>query len=69
MHFQFEAKIHDEDVIKILRPLTKRNTDSTDFVKKQSQSDTQRTWASGPFSTLNSYDLDAIKIPRALITD
>ena len=38
-------------------------------MKKQSQSETQRTWASGPNSTGTNLDQEAIKIPKALITD
>ena len=70
MHFQFEAKIHDEEIIKILKPCSKgKSTEATDFVKRQSQSDTQRTLASGPNSNTADIDQEAIKIPKALITD
>ena len=70
MYFQFEAKIHDEEIVKILKPFSKgKSTEATDFAKRQSQSDTQRTWASGPNSNTANLDQKAIKIPRALITD
>ena len=69
MHFLFEAKVNDEALIKILMPQSKKQVDSLDNIKKQSQmNDTQKTWMSGaPVSTLTASEIDSIKIPKCLV--
>ena len=52
MLFQFEAKIIDQALIKILIPQQKKNIDSVDYLNKQNTlNDTQKTWMSGPGSS------------------